>query len=459
MTLKSLASRLHLALGISLTILIALAWWLGHDALHRSAEAFVLHRLQHDAEALLGVIALEPVALRDGAMPIYRQPFSGHYFELRWDDGRVLHSRSLWDQQLDIAPLPPGEVAIRQAPGPDGQQLLVRSAGYQLDGQRLTLAVAEDLLPMGAVMGGFERWFAVLAIGGLLATLIAARWIVRRAFRSLDPVYRDIDALEHGTTRTLGNNVPTEILPLVNKLNGLLAVYDKRLERSRNAAGNLAHALKGPLMLMRQQLERGDAALWADDRRLCGQQVERVHALLERELKRARIAGGGTAGSLFDPAEELPVLRDLLGRMYADKALRIDCRLADVGALAADRQDLLELAGTLLDNACKWARSRVRCSMEHADGGIRLRVEDDGPGCDDDALAGLSARGARLDESVTGHGLGLSIANEIVELYGGTLTLGRSERLGGFAATVTLPLPEAAFSFSSAPPASLTVNQ
>jgi signal transduction histidine kinase len=442
MTLKSLASRLHLALGVSLTVLIVLAWWLGHYALHRSAEAYVLHRLQHDAEALLGVIAVDPASLGGGAMPIYSQPFSGHYFALRWAGGNVERSRSLWSHGLPLPALAPGEVATMQIDGPDGQQLLVRAAGYQLRQRQLVLAVAEDLLPMEAFLQRFERWFAVLAIVGLAAIIGVARWIVHRAFRALNPVYRDIDALEHGTTDRLSDDVPTEIRPLVDKLNGLLAVYDKRLQRSRNAAGNLAHALKGPLMLMLRQLEQKAGPLAADSRAVCRQQVERVRDLVERELKRARIAGGGTAGSLFEPAEELPVLRDLLLQMYGDKALRIDCRLDHAGALAADREDMLELFGTLLDNACKWAAGRVRCAIDRTDAGIRACIEDDGPGCSDAELAGLGQRGNRLDEGIAGHGLGLSIAREIVEQYGGTLDVGRSETLGGFAAIVVLPLQQ-----------------
>jgi signal transduction histidine kinase len=444
MKIRSLANRLHLALGISLTLLIALAWWLGHYALHRSADAYVLHRLQHDAEALLGVIAVDPSGLETGAMPIYSQPYSGHYFALRRDEGSVVRSRSLWSHDLPLPALRPGEVRTAEIAGPDGQRLMVRTAGYQLRGDTLVLAVAEDLLPLASVLRGFERWFAALAIVGLAAMLLLAQWLVRRTFHALDPVYRDIDALEHGTTDRITTAVPTEIRPLVDKLNGLLAVYAQRLTRSRNAAGNLAHALKGPLMLMLQQLDQAPGPMTPDSRGICRQQVERVRDLVERELKRARIAGGGTAGSLFEPAEELPVLRDLLLRMYADKDLRLDCRLKAVGALAADREDLLELFGTLLDNACKWAAAQVRCTMENSEAGIRIRVEDDGPGCDEDALARLGERGARLDESIAGHGLGLSIAREIVEQYGGTLRLGRSAELGGFAATVVLPLRQAA---------------
>ena len=449
--MTSIAARLNLGLTLSLALLIAAAWWLGHDALHRSTDAYVLSRLQHDAEALLGLLRKSPddpaQLSAAGTMPIHRQPFSGHYFTVLSDNGDQLRSRSLWDQSLDIQPLPAGTVKQWQEDGPLGQRLLVRSAGYQLvstnDSRHVTVAVAEDLTPMRSVLRGFERLFAVLAVTGLGLMVLIQRIIVSHAFQDLKRVYRDIDGLERGTKRNLTEQVPTEILPLVQKLNGLLAVYDKRLSRSRNAAGNLAHAIKTPLNVMLQQLDRRPKSFDREGRQICREQVQRVRDLAERQLKRARIAGGGTAGSVFDPTTELPILRDLLTRMYPGKRLELQCELALEHPLAADREDMLELVGTLLDNACKWASSRVRCRLEPTHDGIRLSIDDDGPGCDDDGLSDIRERGARLDERIAGHGLGLSIAAEIVELYGGQLQLGRSELLGGFSANVTLPLRQA----------------
>jgi len=440
----SLQGRLHLGLALSLAVLIAAAWALGHESLHRSTEAHVLSRLRHDAEALLG-------ALRDPgdsgvrhsgglAMPIYGQPFSGHYSKVLIGDGEVLRSRSLWDQDIAVARLPAGVVEHWTAEGPLGQRLLVRAAGYRLGGRNVTVAVAEDMQPVLGVLRGFERAFALLAVIGLTLMILTQRAIVRRTFARLQPVYHDIDALEQGRTRRITEEVPTEIRPLVVKLNGLLAAYDKRLERSRNAAGNLAHAIKGPLNLIVHQLDRSQGQLDAEAGDLCRLQVQRVRGLVERELKRARIAGGGTAGSVFDPEEELPLLRDLLLRMYPAKTLELDYRIEVPGPLAADREDMLELVGTLLDNACKWASGRVHCRFSPSDGGVRIDIEDDGPGCSDGDLAAIAERGARLDERVAGDGLGLSIAREIAELYRGRLELGRSEDLGGLSVFVELPL-------------------
>lgn len=442
--MRSLANRLHLGLAVSLALLIAAAWVLGHEALHRSTEAYVLSRLQHDAEALLGELREDPNGMlqpvREDLMPIYSQPFSGHYFEIVTADGATIASRSLWDRELRTPVLAPGRVRQWTTRGPAGQRLLVRGAGYALAQHQVTIAVAEDLTPLLEELHGFERMFAVLAASGLALMLLIQRWIVERAFRRLRPVYRDIDALERGKKRQLTEDVPREILPLVVKLNRLLDVYDKRLQRSRNAAGNLAHALKGPLNLMLQQLERGESPLQEGGRAICSQQVHRVRELVERELKRARIAGGGAPGSVFDPAAELPALREVLLRMYASKDLTIDCRLDTARPLGADREDMLELFGTLLDNACKWAAGEVRCRVAAAAEGVTISIEDDGPGCSPSEIEAIGERGARLDERVAGHGLGLSIAREIVDLYQGRLTLGQSRALGGFEAVVELPL-------------------
>jgi len=456
--MDSLENRLILGLGLSLALLIGAAWLLGHSALHSSTDAYVLSRLEHDAQALLG--RMEHAGEIDGAarhlLPIYRQPFSGHYYKVL-TDGEVARSRSLWDQDLDVPALAVGKVRTWHTRGPSGQPLLVRAAGYQVGQHTVTVAIAEDMTPLLGTLQGFERLFAILAVVGLAMMLVMQRLILRWSFRRLRPVYQDIDALERGATSRLTERVPAEILPLVRKLNGLLAVYEQRLTRSRNAAGNLAHALKGPLNIMRQQLRAPAAAdgqagtlfqLASQElgaREVCASQVERIRELVERELKRARIAGRAKAGSVFDPAEEVPDLRRLLLTLYRGKSLDIDCRNQLAGPIAADREDLLEILGTLLDNACKWAERRVRCTLMPAPGGagaVRMVVEDDGPGCDPAELERIARRGERLDEQVDGHGLGLAIAREIAESYGGGITLGRSADLGGFLAQVELPLTE-----------------
>lgn len=444
MKLRSLQSRLAFGLGISLLVLIACAWVMGHEALHRLGHAFVLSRLQHDAEALVAALKTSPeggfhVGQRR-LTPVYRQPYSGHYFVLAAQDQDTLYSRSLWDQTLEIQDLTPGKTAQWRVTGPAGQDLLVWSGGYRKQDLDFTVAVAEDISPYAEELRGFEWILSILAGGGVLLLFLVQKGLITQAFRKLQPVYDDIERLERGDAVALTEDLPDEVLPLVRKLNNLLEQYRQRLERSRRATGNLAHALKTPLHLLVQQLEHNDPPLEPERLNRLNGQVNRIRQLMERELKRARFAGAVGPGQWFHPEQELPMLVRLLEGMHPEKTLRVQCRIDDDGVLQADREDMLELIGNLLDNASKWAASRVSCQIGETDNQWQLTVEDDGPGCSDEELAQVSSRGIRLDESISGHGLGLSIVEDIVALYKGHIHYGRSESLGGFSVRVNLPL-------------------
>ncbi|MFE8032530.1 sensor histidine kinase [Thiohalocapsa marina] len=446
--MQSIETRLHFGLVLSLAALIGTAWWFGHETLHRSTQGYVLSRLAHDAEALLGRLRRDPTGQRLepelAVTSIYHQPLSGHYYIIDSKQNLRRRSRSLWDQDIDYGLMGPGEVRHWNSREILGQRLLVRSAGYRLGNDEVTITVAEDLAPLLEVLHDFERLLALLAIFGFGLAMLLQRLIVRRTFRALEPVYQDIERLEGRETSQLTEQVPSEIQPLVQKVNRLLSVYGKRLERSRNAAGNLAHALKTPLNLVLQLLAQDRPPLTPAERAICREQIHHVRALVERELKRARIAGSGHAGSSFEPAAELPALKALLLRMYPAKDLVIQCQVdlngSTEGSILADREDMLELLGTLLDNACKWAKRTVACQVGADQDGVRMCIEDDGPGCSEEELRSIGLRGARLDERVSGHGLGLSIAKEIVELYGGKIDFYRSTRFGGFGVAVRLPL-------------------
>jgi signal transduction histidine kinase len=444
--MRSLEGRLQLGLAASLVILIGAVWWVGHAALHRTADAFVLSRLAHDAEGLVGALSRTADGRLDLGQqrltPVYHQPYSGHYFVIETHDGQRIRSRSLWDQDLAGRPLGPGMSEYWRTLGPDRQRLLVLGGGYRLEGADFSLAVAEDVTPLDHALVHYERLFAALAVGGLILMLLVQRFVVRRAFATLIPVYRDIGRLESGETVALTEQVPSEILPLVRKLNRLLLLFAQRLERSRTTAGNLSHAIKGPLGLLRQQLHDPALSVDAPAREALIEQVERLHRLAERQLKRARLAGVGGAGLRFDPDEELPTLTRLLGRIHAPKVLDIQLDIRTSGPLDADREDMLELLGNLLDNACKWADRRVRCSLWQDGQELVFKVEDDGPGCSDTEIADITGRGVRLDEEISGHGLGLAIAKEIVESYRGHIAFGRSSALGGLCSEVRLPVSE-----------------
>ena len=235
--------------------------------------------------------------------------------------------------------------------------------------------------------------------------------------------------------------MPAEVAPLVAEFNRLLARFERRLGQSRNAVGNLAHALKGPLNLLVRAADAlpEDAGAGADaGPGAVRQHAERIRQLIDSELRRARLAGRTSRGTRFEPGPEIEALAGLLARIHPDRAVEVRVAVGPGVEIPHDRQDMLELLGNLLDNAFKWARSLVMVSLRSADG-LLVTIEDDGPGVEPGELARLGGRGVRLDESVAGDGLGLAIVREVVETYGGTLELGRSNRLGGFRAAVRLP--------------------
>jgi signal transduction histidine kinase len=431
----------RLLAGIALTLLLALGGllWLGGLGIRQITEGYVLTRLQHDSEALLAQLnfatdgRLQPPATPFS--PVYRQPLSGHYFMVR-DGARVLRSRSLWDEALPLITLAPGETRAAQLAGPGQQRLLSFSAGYRKQGHELTLLLAEDMTPLDTRISHY-RWllggsFALLA--GLL--LLAVRLMLRRGFRRLDALQADMHEVATGGRARLGEQVPDEVRPLVQGFNRLLGLLGQRLERSRNALGNLAHALKTPLSLIVQELDQPRPG--EEQRRAVLAQVGRIRELVDRELRRARIAGAGSPGQRFDARSEVPALLETLRRLYRERHLQLEHAPLPDQPLAADREDMLELLGNLLDNACKWTASAVHLGLETADDGIAISVEDDGPGVDDTERIALTERGSRLDESREGHGLGLAIVRDIVDLYDGELRFDRSPRLGGLRVRVRL---------------------
>ncbi|MCF6280625.1 MAG: sensor histidine kinase [Candidatus Polarisedimenticolaceae bacterium] len=438
--MNSLQQRLQPGLTLSLICFMGLLWWAGSQAVKELGEELIASRLQHDAESLLAAIDLttpkERAELKQ-INPIYKQPFSGHYYAIRWADGSTLFSRSLWDQQLEIPPLSATENRQWYATGPDGQKLLLWAHHYQKKGENFTLTVAEDLTPLQRHLSRFQWTFAGLAALVLLILLIMQKRIIDHSFRGLGQLRAEIKQLEQGEIITLSEQVPSEVLPLVEEFNHLLELLAQRLERSRNALGNLAHALKTPLSLLIQQIDHPTLDQHPKLRSDALAQTQRIQNLMERELKRARLAGTGTPGQRFDAQQELPTLIEVLQQVHQRRALDIKLTIDPVTPPFGDREDMLELIGNLLDNACKWADSRVYCSLSGSEQ-IHITVEDDGPGESKQGLERLTERGVRLDESIEGHGLGLSIAKEIITLYNGSIHFDRSETLGGLRIKISL---------------------
>jgi signal transduction histidine kinase len=271
----------------------------------------------------------------------------------------------------------------------------------------------------------------------LLAIVLVQRYVLRLGFRALDQVQDELQQVSAGGLTQLQAMGPVEIRPLTGEVNRLLKRLQQRLQRSRMALGNLAHALKAPLSLLTRDLDALNLP-GSERQRLAGQ-LDRVSQLIERELKRARFAGE-RGGQHFVPRQQVPELLDALRQMYRGRGLDISSGELPEAILPFDHEDMLELLGNLMDNACKWANRRVALQIV-LDQAMRIKVSDDGPGVPEADRDSLLRRGGRLDEKETGHGLGLAIVRDLVTDYGGTLQLCKSSALGGLEVGVLLPFP------------------
>ncbi len=422
-----------------------LFWWAGSLASSLLTDSFVYSRLRTDADSLVAAIDFPELGLDQPRLgesrlnPAYEEPFSGKYYVIKLEEtSGEITSRSAWEQSLPVPALAAGQLRKIEIVGVAGEPLLLWLGGFSKQGHGFTIGIAEDITPIRERLTIFKWYFA--AISGLLlvALLTVQHLIVRRSVQKLDVIRSDMNKLEHGQAVSLSEDVPSEILPLVQEFNRLLLRFDKRLKQSRNSVGNLAHSLKGPLNLLLRSSEAADGGHSSEQQLAITQNSERIRQLIESELKRARLAGRSAAGQLFDLEEELPALCGLLKQEYSEKNVDIRHTIAPGVALIHDRQDMLELIGNLLDNATKWASSVVMLTVREANG-VMLDIEDDGPGCSPDEFSRLTQRGVRLDESVSGHGLGLSIVKDIVDTYDGTLEFSASTRLGGLRVSVFLP--------------------
>ncbi len=437
--MRSLERRLQFGLALSLVLLSITLWFIGNQSLRSLTENFIASRLEHNAESLLGAMTVDPDTSALSWRRIdqrYTRPFSGHYYAIRFADDSLVSSRSLWDYTLEFPLVATGETVQLQASGPSGQRLLLLLKGFKKSGREFTLAVAEDLTPLEQERERFIQWFALLAGVGFIGLLLIQSVVIRRSFRSLEKVGDDVRRLEEGRTVRLSEDVPTEVLPLISEFNHLLRLLNQRLQRSRNAMGNLAHALKGPLNILTHSLDTPDDDDFDLDQ--ARNQVGRIRQLMERELKRARLAGNGLSGVRFNPHSEIPDLVNVLRQVYRERELDLSYRIDPGVTPFGDREDLLELVGNLLDNACKWASSRVTCTVI-AGTAVTLEIEDDGVGLEDQDISRLFNRGTRLDETVEGHGLGLAIVGDIVKLYDAEISFSRSAALGGLSVRIKFP--------------------
>jgi signal transduction histidine kinase len=276
---------------------------------------------------------------------------------------------------------------------------------------------------------------AVLAIVAMVTGFV----VVRDVLAPLYGMRARLGRVRTGAASQLEGGYPSEIQPLVDDLNALLAQKEEAVRRANAKAGDLAHGLKTPLAVLSNEAERlassGDQGLAAT----MTQQVALMRRQVEYHLAHARAAAAGTTHRVrcAVPASVDGLIRTLT-RLHASRGLTIESQVLPDAAVQCGREDLDEMLGNLIDNACKWASGRVLVGSSAASSGLAITVDDDGPGLDRSSREVVLQRGVRADEAVPGSGLGLAIVRDIAELYGGSITLEDSP-LGGLRARLTLP--------------------
>lgn len=402
----------------------------------RGLRQHMQHNLQTQAESLLAALIKGPQGLELNSHhhdAVFLKPFSGHYFVIEFNQQRW-RSRSLWDFALpEIERMGFSEQLVS---GPEQQQLLIYKGEYRRYKTTINVTVAHDYSP---VLISFKQAHIIggsLGLVALLLTLLLQRQLVRRALRPLEQARIQIEQLQLGQRSQLEHDTPIELQPLVRQVNRLLVHTEETLQRSRTALGNLGHALKTPLAVLMSLLRREELQRQPQLLAVIQEQLEQIEQRIARELTRARLSGDALPGAFFACAVELPSLFQLMNRLHGD-VLTLDWHAAQQLRLPYERDDILEMLGNLLDNACKWADSRVELSIEQHGTAYYVRVDDDGPGIEESQREQVQQRGSRLDEQRAGHGLGLGIVRDIVETLHGTLQLLDSP-LGGLRVEICL---------------------
>jgi signal transduction histidine kinase len=459
---SSLATRLFVS-ATAWVVVILLITGIVLSSVYRSAsERAFDRRLNLYLRTIVAEVATPdstPDQFQSLGEPLFELPLSGWYWQVTRTDGEkpdIRASRSLWDKKLPKLEeqgneLTAAGIRIGYVDGPEGQTLRMveRPVDLGADGKYLVM-VAGDASEIFEETRAFDYYlggtFAALSIVLVLTTIFQVRF-------GLAPLKRISDSIadiRSGRAERLEGEFPVEIAPLARETNALIDANREIVERARTHVGNLAHAIKTPLSVIVNEASARSGDPFA------AKVLEQTHVMRDQvahHLERARIAARLTIiGTVTEVAPVIEALRRTMEKIHRDRGIVIEVEADTSAKFRGERQDIEEMVGNLVDNACKWAESRVfvevlveRGSGSATRGGgieggpmLRIIVDDDGRGLSPDERAKVSRRGARLDESKPGSGLGLSIVVDLAALYGGSLTLGTAP-IGGLRAELVLP--------------------
>jgi len=434
--------NLRLLLAVLLMVLLALpiaGWLLAHHYRTAAVGAFD-ERLEATLNVVIAGVTYDPLseqlsyerALGD---PRFDHVYSGWYWQITDDANHTVTSRSLWDQRLPV--LESERLTARTLLGPRGQQLRVVERDIYLGALEAPLHVSvatrdddlrEDIKAFQQVL-----WLGLLGLGVMLLGVLALQ--VRWGLAPLRRMNANLRDVEQGRAEQLDTRLPEELATLAASMNAVLARDQRLIERGRHTAGNLAHALKTPISVMRllaKQLPSESRSAWEAE-------LARIDSAVRHHLARASAAGEGVRFAPVALHETLSPLITGLARLAQRRHITLRQTVDSGVEVHMDSQDLQEMAGNVLDNALRWANSDVHIRLQADHKTLRLVVSDDGPGMTAQECQAAVRRGKRLDEQRSGSGLGLAIVTDLVTLYHGQMRLQRAAS-GGLEVVIELPV-------------------
>ncbi len=443
---RSIRRRLILAAAIWIALGVGLAGLVLSAVFHTHLDAQVREELAVHLDELQGLTVIEeggrPKLTRPLSDPRYDQKLSGYYWEIVNGGDIVSRSASL-SQGSIVTPadtVEDGKLHFHEITGPTGELLLAEKIYRRPDGQ-LKFLISTDKRHIASVMGAFNTTLgSAMAAFGIAMTL-AASLLIAHALRPLALLRDELTRIRGGAAKRLGSQHPEEVLPLVQDLNAMIEASSNSLEKARAQAGNIAHGLKTPLAVLTDEAHALERSGHGKSAATILEQSLRMQRHIDYQLARARAAGNRTVpGTIMAVKPAIETVVSALTRLHRARNIRVDHNIDSALRVACDSRDFNEIIANLIDNACKHAATRVSIVSEPAprDGQVFIVVEDDGPGLPPEARDVVFNIGERWDSQAQGTGLGLPIARDLAQLYGGSIEL-QSSALGGLRALLLMP--------------------
>lgn len=445
-TLKhSVNSRVVVLAGLVLAAFLSVAGWVLDQAFRDSAATAVRERLTSSIFLLLGSIEVSErqtiEVAEDIPKPEWQVPESGHFAQIfNHQESDIWHSRSMLG--LEITPQQvseAGQFIFAEGESSTGEALFILSykvlweTAPEAEALPLIIQTAENEAGFREQLRRFRRslwgWFFAISIGFLFVQTVILRW----GLKPLRDLAHEVAEIESGNQTELGANYPVELKSLGENLNALIRSNASNVQRYRNALGDLAHSLKTPLAVLKSSLDAE-----AINKRTIDEQVEQLDKTINYQLQRAAAAGRPGLARSVDLGSIAKKIANSLQKVYASKSLKITVESSASARISGDEGDIMEIIGNISDNACKWARSSVSINISMKPKTVTLTVVDDGPGMPPEKIGHVLQRGARLDQSTEGQGIGLAVVRELVEeVYNGDLQIESSP--DGTSVVINLP--------------------